>query len=421
MDALKAPPNASISAPPILQDNRKPKKISKPRNGPAPNPTFWSIVEEAKSKDKGKSKATSPEKNHTSISAGPSRNGKGKQKDTLPFGVSPALGGQSARATDIPATTAHTYPKRITIPLDPHAADQPHDPSPRKKRKIAIFETDRPPDLAAGLDAVPAASSMAKSKGVTSLPKRPPSRPQRMRSAHSDIPNGSASSSSPSVVEASPSTITPSSSKPPTTIRRVKLIVRRPPPSLSNPKQRPPQPKHGESLSSLLSSYVNYDSQELPSDPYPDEIERGVQKQATFWTHVDKLRREGKLLYIPDPDDCDPSSQPADIRKDPDVWDFVVNDATAIGRAKFISGPLIAAQIASKVKSYWEGVSAREDKMRSQEEQKKKVMARKLARDVTAAWSKALAVSPLRGYTKGLISLITLSFPAYSPRGSTRA
>ena len=60
---------------------------------------------------------------------------------------------------------------------------------------------------------------------------------------------------------------------------------------------------------------------------------------------------------------------------------------------RFPSGVQIAGQIASRIKAHWEGVSVKEDKMRLQEEQKKRVMARKLARDVTAAWSKALAVS----------------------------
>lgn len=348
-------------------------------------------MEETKSKDKGKTKMGPLEKGDHNTSASPTRQAKGKQRVREPLSLEGPSGSKEVvgQLAGISASQIHAHQKRLPVSVDSSHADPPYETSSRKKRKVAILEHDRPPDVMPELDIPSLTASLMQPKVLTSL-KHPSNRHNKTRPIHLEIPHTVPTPSS--VIESYKPP-----SKPPLTIRRVKLIVRRPPPALSHPNQRPSGPKFGESLSSLLTSYINHDSKELSANPLPDEIIQSAQAQATFWTRVDTLKRAGKLFYIPDSDGLDPSGRLAshgDIRRDPDVWDFVLDEMIAYGkvRTRSPSGVQVAAQIAARVRAYWDAMSLKEDKMRVQEEQKRRVMARKLARDVTSAWSKALAV-----------------------------
>ncbi|PFH50464.1 hypothetical protein AMATHDRAFT_144988 [Amanita thiersii Skay4041] len=174
-------------------------------------------------------------------------------------------------------------------------------------------------------------------------------------------------------------------------IKRIKLIVRRPPPIISHPLQRPPKPKHG-SLYAFLSSY------ESPFEKVVEDaaLERQIKREAIMHERAFRLRQEGR--FIPSSDEVTESL--VDLRSTSltpkrttrDIWDDVVA-AVAVAkkiRSRRTTGRAIAGQIASKVQAYWDGREAKKDKLRLQEERRLRVLAKNTIRMVTNEWRKAV-------------------------------
>ncbi|KAF8624496.1 hypothetical protein AX17_007124 [Amanita inopinata Kibby_2008] len=175
-------------------------------------------------------------------------------------------------------------------------------------------------------------------------------------------------------------------------IKRIKLVVRRPPPLISHPLQRPPLPKFN-SLHAFLSSYFS------PSDRVVDEavLERQVHKEAIVMERVHRLRQEGH--FIPASDELTTESlaelrisslTPKRISKD--MWDDVVAAATGYGRAKArrATGRHVAGQIATKIKAYWDGQETRREKVKALEERQLRALAKETIRMVANEWKKAV-------------------------------
>lgn len=179
-------------------------------------------------------------------------------------------------------------------------------------------------------------------------------------------------------------------------IKRVKLLIRRPPPNLSNPRQRAPASKHNSSLSAFLNSYITLNDEDVDEKTLQQE----VATDAAVFERAEVFRKQGLLIpgtdMIFDLNDFDEkSSYPSPQRVTKDRWDNVVEAAIECckSRSKHSPGQQIAGQIAAKVRTYWEGQEAKKDKLRQQEERRLRVLAKATIRMVTNEWKKAVFVS----------------------------
>lgn len=203
-------------------------------------------------------------------------------------------------------------------------------------------------------------------------------------------------------------------------IKRVKLTLRLPPPSFSHPAHRPPPPKFGKSLSSLFSSYTMIDGVDY-DEPTLEALAR---KEGRLMNKIEDLKKEGRLLLDADLaltllgiDDHTPrqpfTTLSPGVRKPVDPWASVV-EAAIVQSRQIKGGPQVAAQIASKVRSYWDGMATKEDKVRANEEKRLRALARATMKIVTNEWKKIVFVSPcITGSWQSDVPLIQL-VPAYS-------
>ncbi|PCH35712.1 hypothetical protein WOLCODRAFT_126206 [Wolfiporia cocos MD-104 SS10] len=168
-------------------------------------------------------------------------------------------------------------------------------------------------------------------------------------------------------------------------LRRIKLIVRRPDPEYSNPRQKPPAPQYGESLTSFLSSFTILD------DKVVDESTEAqlVRKEAQFWRRVDVLQREGR--FFPDSDLLLESSGTSAVQLVPqDPWAHVVEAVKARSVHQAVNGRQVAAQVANRVRAYWESRAVKEDRVKLQEEKRLRALAKATVKMVVAEWKKAV-------------------------------
>lgn len=172
-------------------------------------------------------------------------------------------------------------------------------------------------------------------------------------------------------------------------IKRIKLIVRRPPPSYSNPSQLPPPPKHGSSISAFLSSYTTMEHKDVSTRI----LQESVRRDADILERASKLKEDGRWFYRSEEEggifeDLETPQGPERTTKD--VWDYCIEEIVTLGQAE-IKRPIglqITSQIASKVQAYWEGQHAKQDKKRVQEEKRLRALAKQTIKEVTSAWGK---------------------------------
>ncbi|EPQ55485.1 hypothetical protein GLOTRDRAFT_106023 [Gloeophyllum trabeum ATCC 11539] len=169
----------------------------------------------------------------------------------------------------------------------------------------------------------------------------------------------------------------------PSLARRVTLIVRKPPPTLTNPRQRPPPAPHGKSLSSFLTSYSMLEQGDVDSE----RLHRMASRDARLWSKYDTLRKEGKVVDMDIRHLGGGRMQPS---HSDDPWSHIVSTISHSSRRRYPSGQHIAGQIASRIRAYWEGQSMRDDKVRAQEEKRLRALAKATIRMVTAEWKKAV-------------------------------
>ncbi|TCD66274.1 swr1 complex component [Steccherinum ochraceum] len=344
----QAPP--SISAPPRPSaKSKKPDTTRKNDTEEPPNNAFWSIMSNAKSREKGKARADSD-----IHSPSPSITTKKNKFKSTNMSL-PILSDPNIRI----GPPKHRHRKR---PPDPSGATETNElhPSPRKKRKVDHEHAVHEPESISA-----------------ALPKRTP------RKATSTVP-GSMSAPYP-----------PTSNSSQTPIRRVKLIVRRPPPVYSHYAQRPPPAKHGASISAFLDSYESADGQDLT----PGSKQTSVSQKATFWAQVDGLRKAGRLPFLPYLDGIDDDTgryvrgstpQP---EREPDLWDAVVEEVVN-GSGELINTEEGARKVAYCVHAHWASRGLVDiggpPEMRKGELQRLKAMAKSTAAMVIHRWKEAL-------------------------------
>ncbi|KDQ56398.1 hypothetical protein JAAARDRAFT_311064 [Jaapia argillacea MUCL 33604] len=166
-------------------------------------------------------------------------------------------------------------------------------------------------------------------------------------------------------------------------IRRVKLIVRRPPPSFSSPLQRPPVPRHGNSLDKFLSSYNMLDQEDLASET----LESMAKADATIWSRYDDLRGDVKTMGF---DPIEASAPRPDTGGRTDPWSDIVATIIARSRLRYTDGRQIASYVAGKVANYWEGQATRDDKARAQEEKRLRALAKATIKHIASEWKRAV-------------------------------
>ena len=180
-------------------------------------------------------------------------------------------------------------------------------------------------------------------------------------------------------------------------IKRVKLIVRRPPPPLTDPRQKAPPPKFGLSLNKFLHSYTRIDEDR---DTNAATLERKSQAEAEIREKVVKFKAEGRFipgtqaLFGTMPHEA-PYTSPNRTTKD--IWDAVVE--TVVVRARMMPkkpiGRQVAAQIASKVQAYFDGLETKKLKAKEVEERRLRNLAKSTMKLVISEWKKAVYVSCL--------------------------
>ncbi|KAF9463593.1 SNF2 family N-terminal domain-containing protein [Collybia nuda] len=175
-------------------------------------------------------------------------------------------------------------------------------------------------------------------------------------------------------------------------VKRLKLVVRRPPPPLSNPKQRPPPTKYGSSLANFLASYTTHNNKDVDDKT----LQREITHNATILERTEQFRKQGR--FIPGTDhlfgfNVDiTASYTTPQRNNKDHWDHVVEAAMSESKhwRKRPSGKQIAAQVASKIQAYWDNQEAKKDKLKSQEERRLRALAKHTIKMVTQEWKKAV-------------------------------
>ncbi|KII95554.1 hypothetical protein PLICRDRAFT_170194 [Plicaturopsis crispa FD-325 SS-3] len=341
----------SVSAPTSVRNG----SAKKPRDAGGASP----IVSDAKVKRKGKE----PDRSGESVSAPQSRH-KGKGK------APPAVSRITAHE---PLSTPQVAPPDHSISSRPL-----HTRSTRPPENH--YSDDIPFSSISAQTGMSTPSPRKKRKTDTGLPQDSSHRHHRRRSEKANGIQENEGQSQPQTFAGTPFS----------SIKRLKLIVRPPPPSFSNPRQRPPPSRHGNSLPALLSSYRTLNDQDVDQD----QLAERAKHDATIYDRMDALRAEGRLFPIDD--DMYTSfvaKSHAKLTSDAgDVWAHVVEAAAARGRARRVGGrgSQVAGQVANRIQAYWEGHAARMEKGRAQEERRLRTLAKATMKMVTNEWKKVV-------------------------------
>lgn len=338
------------------------------------------------SKAKGKQKAVDPPMDDANVSIS-APNGTAKTRPR------PRILGVNQPDPEPPSISAPgTHKRASTLGLSP-----PSSPILKKKRKSVVG-----PDESAGSALHPRRSGRLEGP---SKPPEPRLAAHPSKSLLSHVPN-------------EPSSISRTSS-----IKRVRLIVRKPPPSYTNPRQKPPLPKFASNLTDFLSSYVSLDEQEQT----PQALEMLAEKEAVLREKIERLNKQGRFvpfLYgepfkgllpgkatsMPVPTlIADPNAR--DPRRSKDMWEHIVETIVHRGRHGggggdfLVRGPQVAAQVANRIQVYWDQSVVRGDRARVQEEKRVRALAKATVKMVVAEWKKAVFVSFLFSFQLGLSAL----------------
>jgi len=173
------------------------------------------------------------------------------------------------------------------------------------------------------------------------------------------------------------------------------LIVRRPPPLLSHPRQKPPPPQFNGSVSNLLHSFTTLGDREANDET----IQKQIREKALLLEKAYKLRKDGH--YFPDAEILEAEVTAASTsgkkveRHTKDVWDYCIEEVVKYRRTReqALSGQQIARQVATMIQSYWEVQAVRQEKWKAQEEKRLRALAKATIKMVTAEWKKAVFVS----------------------------
>ncbi|OJT07873.1 Helicase SWR1 [Trametes pubescens] len=312
-----------------------------------PSVAFWDLKAEAKHKGK---QMHVDSQNTTASPASPPRKGKGKQpvveilvrRPPVRRPKSPALATHSDHEPEV-ANTSHA-PANGLAP-----------PPPRKKRRLTHHaSTADLPGRTSTRQSLRSAASVPDLSSAASY------------DAQDALPLGAVNGASSMGPPAEPP---PSPTKLP--IPRIKLIVRKPAPVYTHPLQRPTPTPFGGSIEALLNSFTFRLHDEVTAEQLDEEVEAELK----VWRHVDKLRKEGRMIG----ERSSFEYKPAEAN---DAWAHIVREIERPG-AKLVNTRRGAVNVASKMKGHWTGESDRERK-------RLRVLARRTLEMVIEEWKKAV-------------------------------
>ncbi|KAF8841686.1 hypothetical protein BDN67DRAFT_949069 [Paxillus ammoniavirescens] len=192
-------------------------------------------------------------------------------------------------------------------------------------------------------------------------------------------------------------------------IKRVRLIVRKPPPSYTNPRQKPSPPKFNSSLTDFLSSYTMLNAQ----DQTTESLDALAHNEASLREKIARLYKQGRFVpYLYGDSFIEGlsatgtgasastsgkstpvvNSNVRDPRRSQGAWEHIVETIVQRGRhgGQATKGRYIASQVASRVQGYWDQSAVREDRARAQEEKRVRALAKATVKMVVAEWKKAV-------------------------------
>ncbi|PPQ63756.1 hypothetical protein CVT24_004265 [Panaeolus cyanescens] len=257
------------------------------------------------------------------------------------------------------------------------------------ERVIKVFRPGR--DKVAFAPATNAMESESISSGVGRRSERfkePPLKKIKLtphsphkHSVATDIPLGDSSASPASA---------PNILRPVITIKKIKLICRRPT-QYSHPRQRPPPSKYGSSVQRYLTSYINIDEEDVEASA----LEERAKEEAEIWERVELFRQQGR--YIPGTDvlfgtDPDEITYVSPTRTTEDIWDQVVKDVIqkVKSRPRKPLSRQITSQIANKVQSHFDLQENKRNKAAQMEYRRLQLLAKSTVKVVVAEWKKAV-------------------------------
>ncbi|EAU91697.2 helicase SWR1 [Coprinopsis cinerea okayama7 len=373
------PSSSSSAAPP------RPTKRKLVPDVHVQNREIFDILNDALGKGKGKEVAPEP-------SQPTPKRMKTAPPSELVAQKSPSLSRSSSPLTDLDEELTIIIPRRKP-PAGPKPVDKDKGPrlngkEKKAKMKKAAIVIDENYD---GVEA-PLLESRAKTtKGdkPNQVPISPKPRPQPISPVLGDPPGCSLV---PDTTEG------PSKSLPNKTIKRIKLVVRKPSRTYTNPAQIPLPPKHGGSLSALLATYRTNGLKEIVDEK---AYQRKIKKEAEIRNRELLFRRQqrfipGKDVYFGtrlDEDDSNPAYEPPK-RTTTDHWDDVVEAAVLNGKARLGKripvGRQVAGQVAARIRAYWDAQEAKKERARLQEEKRLRTLAKSTIKLVVAEWKKAV-------------------------------
>ncbi|KAG8924967.1 swr1 complex component [Tulasnella sp. 418] len=177
----------------------------------------------------------------------------------------------------------------------------------------------------------------------------------------------------------------------PRILKRIKL-VHRPRAEYSDPRQIPPPPKFGRSLSKLLDSFILLDDDtEVPTDEV-HRLEQRAREEAKLRNRIEALRAAGSFVHLENKVDVKPPDEPKrPIGHQDHLLAHVASMSKYIreeGKAR-VAG---AKRIAKMMEKHFERMAGADTREQKAEEKRRALLVRTTLREVVKEWRLAVAV-----------------------------
>ncbi len=176
---------------------------------------------------------------------------------------------------------------------------------------------------------------------------------------------------------------------PASTVKRIKLIHRVPPPVYTPHQQPPPARAYGGSVMRFLQSYVQLDDE--GPEVTVEELEAVARTDGAYLRRINELRGHGRLSHaqgaVP---------QAPEPPRPMGHWDSVIERAS--GHLKVVRENARvrvggARRVARLINAYWEKMAGADEKTKRLEEKKMQALVKSTLKTVQALWKDAVKVS----------------------------